>query len=51
MRHSMPYPGAARTLAEFEVEWPPGGIGLSICELDGRAITDAARRPAYYWPG
>jgi hypothetical protein len=33
------------------VEWPFGGIGLSICELDGTAVTEAARRPVYYWPG
>ena len=36
---------------EFAVEWPFGGIGLSICELDGTAVTEAARRPVYYWPG
>lgn len=36
---------------EFAVEWPLGGIAMSICELDGAAIADAARRPAYYWPG
>jgi hypothetical protein len=25
-------------------------IDLSICELDGAAVTEAARRPVYYWP-
>jgi hypothetical protein len=35
---------------EFAVEWPQGGIELSICELDGAAIVDAASRPACYWP-
>ena len=25
-------------------------IDLSICELDGAAVTEPARRPVYYWP-
>lgn len=35
---------------EFAAEWPFGGIQLSIIELDGAAITAAARRSARYWP-
>jgi hypothetical protein len=35
---------------EFAVEWPLGGIGLTIVELDGAAIVAAARRSGYYWP-
>jgi hypothetical protein len=35
---------------EFAVEWPFGGIGLTIIELDGAAIVAAAGRSAYYWP-
>jgi len=35
---------------EFAVEWPLGGIELTIAELDGRPIVDAASRPSYYWP-
>jgi len=33
---------------EFAAEWPLGGIDLSICEVDGAAVTEAARRPVYY---
>ena len=33
------------------MEWPLGGIGLTIAELDGAAIAAAASRPSYYWPG
>lgn len=32
------------------MEWPFGGIELSIAELDGAAIVAAASRSAYYWP-
>jgi hypothetical protein len=32
------------------VEWPFGGIGLTIIELDGAAIVAAAGRSASYWP-
>jgi hypothetical protein len=32
------------------VEWPFGGIGLTIIELDGAAIVAAAGRSARYWP-
>jgi hypothetical protein len=35
---------------EFAVEWPFGGIGLTIIELDGAAIVAAASRSASYWP-
>jgi hypothetical protein len=35
---------------EFAAEWPFGGIGLSIVELDGAAIAAAAARSAPYWP-
>jgi len=35
---------------DHAVEWPFGGIGLTIMELDGAAIVAAARRSAYYWP-
>jgi hypothetical protein len=35
---------------EFAVEWPSGGIELTIAELDGAAIEAAASRSAPYWP-
>ncbi len=35
---------------EFAVEWPFGGIELTITELDGAAIVAAASRSACYWP-
>jgi hypothetical protein len=35
---------------EFAVEWPFGGIGETIVELDGAAIVAAASRSASYWP-
>jgi len=35
---------------EFAVEWPFGGIELTITELDGAAIVAAAGRSARYWP-
>jgi hypothetical protein len=35
---------------EFAVEWPLGGIGLTVVELDGAAIVSAAVRSADYWP-
>ena len=35
---------------EFAAEWPFGGIGMTIIELDGAAIAAAASRSAYYWP-
>jgi hypothetical protein len=34
---------------EFAVEWPCGGIELTIAELDGAAIVAAAGRSANYW--
>lgn len=44
-----PLPPAERF--EFAAEWPFGGIGLSIIELDGASIVAAASRSAHYWPG
>jgi hypothetical protein len=35
---------------QFAVEWPFGGIELTITELDGAAIVAAAGRSAFYWP-
>jgi hypothetical protein len=35
---------------EFAVEWPLGGIALTITEFDGAAIVAAASRSASYWP-
>lgn len=35
---------------ELAVEWPVGGIQLSIVELDGTAIAAAARQAVPYWP-
>jgi hypothetical protein len=36
---------------ELGVEWPIGGIELSIVELDGSALVAAARHsPVLYWP-
>ncbi len=35
---------------QFAVEWPLGGIELTIAELDGAAIATAATGSAYYWP-
>ncbi|MFG1942469.1 hypothetical protein [Nonomuraea sp. NPDC048826] len=35
---------------ELAVEWPLGGIGLTITELDGGPVGAAARRSAAYWP-
>ncbi|MET1074697.1 MAG: hypothetical protein ABWY11_18770 [Umezawaea sp.] len=35
---------------EFAVEWPFGGIDLTIVELDGRLITEAAGHSEPYWP-
>src|SRR5690242_14809875 len=34
---------------EFAVEWPFGGIELTIIELDGAAIVAAAGQSAPYW--
>lgn len=36
---------------EFAVEWPLGGIELTIVELDGAAIAAAAERSRDFWPG
>ena len=35
---------------EFAVEWPIGGIDLTIAQFDGAAIAAAASRSAHYWP-
>lgn len=35
---------------EFAVEWPFGGISLTIVELDGAAIVSAAERSTRCWP-
>ncbi|MFF5242661.1 hypothetical protein ACFY3V_00180 [Streptosporangium sp. NPDC000095] len=35
---------------ELGVEWPDGGIELSITPLDGAAIVSAAERSVPYWP-
>jgi hypothetical protein len=43
-----PLPPAA--VIEFAVEWPFGGIELTIVELDGGRITEAARGSELYWP-
>ncbi|MEU8245753.1 hypothetical protein [Nonomuraea sp. NPDC048916] len=40
---------APRDSFEFAMEWPVGGIELSIVELDGAAIA-AAQQAAPYWP-
>jgi hypothetical protein len=32
------------------VEWPLGGIALTMTELDGAVIVAAASRSAPYWP-
>ena len=35
---------------EFAVEWPFGGIPLTIIDLDGAAIAAATARSPQYWP-
>jgi hypothetical protein len=35
---------------ELAVEWPMGGIGLSITEIDGAAVAAASERSTDYWP-
>jgi hypothetical protein len=35
---------------EFAVEWPRGGIDLTLTDLDGAAISAAADRSATLWP-
>jgi hypothetical protein len=44
------WPLPAAEVFEFAVEWPLGGIELTIAELDGAAIVAASRRSARYWP-
>jgi hypothetical protein len=43
-----PLPPAERF--EFAVEWPFGGIDLTLVEFDGAAIVSAAGRSVRYWP-
>jgi hypothetical protein len=35
---------------ELGVEWPAGGIELSIAHLDGEAIGSAVQQSVPYWP-
>jgi hypothetical protein len=35
---------------DFAVEWPFGGIDLTMIDIDGAAIVSAAERAAPYWP-
>jgi hypothetical protein len=35
---------------EFAVEWPVGGIELTITDVSGAAVVAAASRSAGYWP-
>ena len=44
------WPSPPAEAFEFAVEWPLGGIELTIAELDGAAVAAAATRSAYYWP-
>jgi hypothetical protein len=44
------WPSPPRDTFEFAVEWPAGGIELSIVRLDGAAIVDAAHQVIPYWP-
>lgn len=44
------WPSPPRESFEFAVEWPIAGVELSIVELDGTAIADAAQRAVPYWP-
>ncbi|MFI7700406.1 hypothetical protein [Nonomuraea sp. NPDC049480] len=44
------WPSPPRETFELGVEWPAGGIELSIVELDGAAIASAAQRSVPYWP-
>ncbi|GAA3798201.1 hypothetical protein GCM10022226_16960 [Sphaerisporangium flaviroseum] len=45
------WPSPPRERFELAVEWPVGGIELSIVELDGAAIVAAAQQAVPYWPG
>jgi len=44
------WPLPAAETFEFAVEWPFGGIELTIVDLDGTDIVAAARRSPPYWP-
>jgi hypothetical protein len=44
------WPLPPRETFELGVEWPAGGIELSIVDLDGEAIRSAAQQSVPYWP-
>jgi hypothetical protein len=44
------WPSPPREIFELGVEWPAGGVELSIVDLDGAAIASAAHQSAPYWP-
>lgn len=44
------WPSPPRESFERAVEWPIGGVELSIVELDVAAIAAAAQLAAPYWP-
>jgi hypothetical protein len=44
------WPLPPRETFELGVEWPAGGIELSIVDLDGAAIVSAAQQSVPYWP-
>jgi hypothetical protein len=44
------WPSPPRETFELGVEWPAGGIELSIIVLDGAAIVSAAEQSVPYWP-
>ncbi|MEU8378811.1 hypothetical protein [Streptosporangium sp. NPDC048865] len=44
------WPSPPRETFELAVEWPAGGIELSISLLDGAAVAAAAERSVAYWP-
>lgn len=44
------WPSPPRETFELGVEWPAGGIELSIVNLDGAAIGSAAQQSVPYWP-
>ena len=44
------WPSPPRERFELGVEWPVGGVELSIAELDGAAIATTARQAVPYWP-
>ncbi|GAA4183935.1 hypothetical protein GCM10022252_12020 [Streptosporangium oxazolinicum] len=44
------WPPPPRETFELGVEWPAGGVELSLTVLDGAAIVSAAERSVPYWP-